>query len=140
MLWSVAAIGHGWAVGIGSISTDRLAVIRALVAVLTRSVRSSGLHRGRSRCLLRLRVLWPYDFCLGSANPGNFPASIKTVSEWFPKKERALATGIFNAGTNVGAWLTPLLVPVIVLAWGWYEAFIFTGILGFIWLLFWLDL
>jgi len=77
-------------------------------------------------------------FLLGLGEAGNFPASIKTVAEWFPKKERALATGIFNAGTNVGALATPLLVPAIVIAWGWYEAFIFTGIIGFIWLAFWL--
>jgi MFS transporter, ACS family, hexuronate transporter len=75
---------------------------------------------------------------LGEA--GNFPASIKTVAEWFPKKERALATGIFNAGTNVGALATPLIVPVITLAWGWEWAFILTGAVGFIWLFFWLLL
>src|SRR5215212_39689 len=77
-------------------------------------------------------------FALGLGEAGNFPAAIKTVAEWFPKRERALATGIFNAGTNVGALATPLLVPAIVIAWGWYEAFIFTGIIGFIWLAFWL--
>ena len=77
-------------------------------------------------------------FALGIGEAGNFPASIKTVAEWFPKKERALATGIFNAGTNVGALATPLIVPLIVIYWGWYEAFIITGLLGFIWLLFWI--
>jgi ACS family hexuronate transporter-like MFS transporter len=77
-------------------------------------------------------------FALGIGEAGNFPASIKTVAEWFPKKERALATGIFNAGTNVGALATPLIVPLIVIYWGWYEAFIITGLLGFIWLVFWL--
>ncbi len=58
-------------------------------------------------------------FVLGLGEAGNFPASIKTVAEWFPKKERALATGIFNSGTNVGALLTPLVVPWITLNWGW---------------------
>jgi ACS family hexuronate transporter-like MFS transporter len=77
-------------------------------------------------------------FLLGLGESGSFPASIKTVSEWFPKRERSLATGIFNAGTNVGALATPLLVPLIIARWGWYEAFIFTGGLGFIWLIFWL--
>jgi ACS family hexuronate transporter-like MFS transporter len=77
-------------------------------------------------------------FLLGIGEAGNFPAAIKTVAEWFPKKERALSTGIFNSGTNVGALATPLLVPIIVIAWGWYEAFIITGLLGFIWLAFWL--
>ncbi len=71
---------------------------------------------------------------------GNFPASIKTVAEWFPVRERALATGIFNAGTNVGAIITPLVVPWIALTWGWQAAFIATGSLGFIWLIFWLAI
>ncbi|HNU08102.1 MAG TPA: MFS transporter, partial [Pyrinomonadaceae bacterium] len=77
-------------------------------------------------------------FALGIGESGNFPASIKTVAEWFPKKERALATGIFNAGTNIGALVTPLAVPLIVAAYGWYEAFLITGALGFIWLVAWL--
>jgi MFS transporter, ACS family, hexuronate transporter len=76
-------------------------------------------------------------FMLGLGEAGNFPASIKTVAEWFPKKERALATGIFNSGTNIGALVTPLIVPVITLAWGWRWAFILTGAIGFIWLAFW---
>ena len=75
---------------------------------------------------------------LGVAESANFPGAIKTVAEWFPKKERALATGIFNAGTNTGAILTPLLVPWIALKWGWQWAFIATGSLGFVWLLLWL--
>ena len=79
-------------------------------------------------------------FVLGLGEAGNFPASIKTVAEWFPKKERALATGIFNSGTNVGALATPLLVPIITLAWGWQWAFILTGAVGFVWLAFWLML
>jgi ACS family hexuronate transporter-like MFS transporter len=77
---------------------------------------------------------------LGLGESGNFPGSIKAVAEWFPRKERALATGIFNAGSNVGAVLAPLLVPWITLTWGWEWAFIATGVLGFIWLLFWLVL
>ena len=79
-------------------------------------------------------------FALGLGEAGNFPAAIKTVAEWFPKKERALATGIFNAGTNVGAIVTPLSVPFIVGLWGWRWAFIITGALGFIWLVFWIAL
>lgn len=79
-------------------------------------------------------------FFLGLGEAGNFPAAIKTVAEWFPKKERALATGILNAGTNVGALVTPLAVPMITIAWGWRAAFIVTGAIGFIWLLAWLLL
>jgi len=77
---------------------------------------------------------------LGFGESGIFPASIKTTAEWFPQKERALATGIFNAGTNVGAIITPLVVPWITIHLGWRWAFIFTGLLGFVWLIFWLAL
>ena len=79
-------------------------------------------------------------FALGLGEAGNFPAAIKTVAEWFPKKERAFATGIFNSGTNIGALLTPLVVPWITLDWGWYWAFVITGALGFLWLVFWMPL
>ena len=77
---------------------------------------------------------------LGFGEAGVFPASIKTVAEWFPKKERAFATGIFNAGTNLGAIITPLVVPWITVHWGWRWAFVITGALGFVWLAFWLLL
>lgn len=77
---------------------------------------------------------------LGLGESANFPGAIKTVAEWFPKRERALAAGIFNAGTNTGAIITPLLVPWIALTWGWRWAFIATGGLGFVWLLLWLAL
>jgi ACS family hexuronate transporter-like MFS transporter len=74
---------------------------------------------------------------LGIGEGGGFPGSIKAVTEWFPKKERAFATGLFNAGTNVGAIATPLIVPVIVLTWGWQAAFIVTGLGGLLWLPIW---
>jgi ACS family hexuronate transporter-like MFS transporter len=74
---------------------------------------------------------------LGVSEAGNFPAAIKAVAEWFPKKERALATGIFNSGANIGAIAAPLTVPFIASAWGWQWAFIITGIFGFIWLILW---
>jgi MFS transporter, ACS family, hexuronate transporter len=77
-------------------------------------------------------------FALGVGESGNFPAAIKTVAEWFPTRERAFATGIFNAGSNVGAILTPIMVPWIALTWGWRAAFIATGALGFLWLAAWL--
>jgi ACS family hexuronate transporter-like MFS transporter len=77
-------------------------------------------------------------FFLGLGEAGNFPAAIKTVAEWFPKKERALATGILNSGTNVGALVTPFIVKMITDRWGWRAAFIVTGALGFIWLVMWL--
>lgn len=74
---------------------------------------------------------------LGITEAGNFPAAIKTVSEWFPKKERALATGIFNSGSNIGAIIAPLTVPYIASKLGWQWAFIITGLFGFIWLVCW---
>jgi len=79
-------------------------------------------------------------FALGLGEAGNFPASIKAVAEWFPRKERAFATGIFNSGTNIGALIAPLAVPWITLTWGWEWAFIATGALGFLWLVAWLAM
>ncbi len=75
---------------------------------------------------------------LGLGESGNFPVAIKSVAEWFPKKERAFATGIFNSGTNIGAVVAPIVIPWILGNYGWQEAFVWTGLLGFIWLIFWL--
>ncbi|MCR9062669.1 MAG: MFS transporter [Cytophagales bacterium] len=77
---------------------------------------------------------------LGLGEAGNYPAAAKTVAEWFPKKERALATGIFNAGTSVGVVVALLMVPPILANYGWHEVFWITGGLGFVWLIFWLWL
>lgn len=74
---------------------------------------------------------------LGVTEAGNFPAAIKTTAEWFPRKERALATGIFNSGSNIGAIIAPLTVPFIAQEWGWRSAFFITGAVGLIWLIFW---
>jgi ACS family hexuronate transporter-like MFS transporter len=79
-------------------------------------------------------------FALGFGESGVFPGSLKAVAEWFPKKERALATGIFNAGTNVGAALTPLIVPLIYVRWGWRGCFFAVGAIGFVGLALWLWL
>ncbi len=75
---------------------------------------------------------------LGLTESGNFPAAIKSTAEWFPKKERALATGIFNSGANIGAIIAPLSVPFIAVEWGWKWAFIITGSFGFIWIILWI--
>jgi ACS family hexuronate transporter-like MFS transporter len=77
---------------------------------------------------------------LGIAEGGNFPAAIKTVTEWFPKQQRAFATGLFNAGSNVGAVLCPLVVPWLARLWGWQSAFLATGGLGFLWVAVWLAI
>ena len=77
-------------------------------------------------------------FALGIGESANFPAAIKTVAYWFPRRERALATGLFNSGTNIGALVAPLMVPYLALHFGWRSAFIFTGALGFIWVVLWM--
>ena len=79
-------------------------------------------------------------FLLGAGEAGNFPAAIKAVAEWFPSRERALATGLFNAGPTIGAVIVPPLVVGLTFRWGWRAAFIFTGALGFLWLVFWVPL
>jgi ACS family hexuronate transporter-like MFS transporter len=76
---------------------------------------------------------------LGLGQGGNFPAALKTVAEWFPQRERSLAIGWFNAGTNVGAILTPLIVPFVLLAFGWQWCFVATGLLSILWLLIWIP-
>jgi ACS family hexuronate transporter-like MFS transporter len=78
-------------------------------------------------------------FALGLGEAGNFPAAIKTVAEWFPRRERAFATGIFNSGSNIGAIVAPHVVPFIAVRWGWQAAFLFTGVLSATWLVVWLS-
>lgn len=75
---------------------------------------------------------------LGLGEAGNFPVAIKATAEWFPKKERALATGIFNSGANIGAVVAPIMVPWVLGTYGWQEAFLITGAIGFVWLFFWI--
>ena len=96
--------------------------LAAMAQAMARSVFSFGVAR----------------FSLGVGEAGNFPGAIKAVAEWFPAKERALATGIFNTGSNVGPVIAPPLVIWLTLKWGWREAFLLTGSLGFIWLVLWL--
>ncbi|MGC2637096.1 MAG: MFS transporter [Acidobacteriaceae bacterium] len=76
-------------------------------------------------------------FCLGLGESGNFPAAIKTVAEWFPQRERSLATGIFNSGANVGAVLAPLIVPWVALHYSWRAAFLITGFFSMLWIAWW---
>jgi MFS transporter, ACS family, hexuronate transporter len=86
---------------------------------------------------------WSFGFwraALGLAEAGNFPAANKTIAEWFPKKERAFATGLYNSGANVGAIIAPLVVPFVARVWGWEWAFILTGAIGLTWLAFWYSL
>jgi ACS family hexuronate transporter-like MFS transporter len=117
-IWSLAAVAHAEAASIGPYAAAVLGVV--------------GLAY-----LPSVAGFIAVRFTLGLGESGSFPASIKTVAEWFPKRERALATGIFNSGTNVGALFVPLVVPTITLSFGWYWAFIATGLLGFLWLFLW---
>ena len=121
VIWSLAAIAHAEATVFGPVAAAALSMVG-----LSYTASVAGFMVAR--------------FALGIGEAGNFPAAIKVTAEWFPKRERALATGIFNSGTNVGAIATPLVVPWITLTWGWYWAFIVTGLLGFVWLAFWLPL
>lgn len=90
-------------------------------------------HAGASQ----LSQFFAVRVALGIGEGGNFPAGIKAVTEWFPKKERALATGIFNAGSNIGAIVTPIIAPMIMLVWGWQAAFLISGVIGLLWLIAW---
>jgi ACS family hexuronate transporter-like MFS transporter len=113
---------------LGSRKGFSLSVLVWSVAAMAHALASSVMGFSAARC------------ALGLGESGSFPASIKSVAEWFPKKERALATGIFNSGTNVGAVVTPLVVPWITVHYGWRMAFIATGAVGFLWLVAWLAL
>jgi len=127
VLWSLAAVGHAFADWLPWLKLPTLnldATTGFSVVLLSGAAAGFALAR----------------FALGLGEGGNFPACIKAVAEWFPRKERSLATGIFNSGTNVGALVTPLVVPIIVLHWGWQWAFIVTGLTGFVWVVGWLWL
>ncbi len=119
IIWSVGAILHAYAVNIGTLFTP----LAALLGFSTVSVSVLGFIIARA--------------VLGFGESGNFPAAIKTTAEYFPKKERSFATGIFNSGSNVGAILAPLTVPWIASHWGWEFTFWIIGAIGFIWLIFW---
>jgi ACS family hexuronate transporter-like MFS transporter len=109
---------------------DRIGVKRGLgAAVVTWSLASMAHALVRTATGFSLARA-----ALGVGESAIFPGSIKSVAEWFPKRERALAAGLFNAGTNTGAIVAPLVVPYIALRWGWQWAFIATGVLGFFWL------
>lgn len=118
VIWSLAAIMHAYAIEIGSAFSG---VFSAFGLVIPVSI--IGFMVSRT--------------VLAFGESGNFPAAIKATAEYFPKKERSFATGIFNSGANVGAILAPLTVPWIALRWGWQAAFIMIGAIGFLWIIFW---
>lgn len=120
VIWSLAAIVHAFAIPIG----EGLSSVLGWTGITVFSVSVIGFMFSRA--------------ILAFGEAGNFPAAIKATAEYFPKKERSLATGIFNSGANVGAILAPLTVPWIRLHWGWEWAFIIMGLIGFAWLALWL--
>lgn len=120
VLWSLGAMLHAWAIPMGNV------LIKTLGWIGLAAVPVSVLGFIVSRAVL----------AIGEA--GNFPAAIKATAEYFPKRERSYATGIFNSGANIGAVLAPLSVPWIESKWGWEAAFIVIGVIGFIWLFFWI--
>jgi ACS family hexuronate transporter-like MFS transporter len=119
VIWSLAAIVHAFAIPIG----ESISTILGWAGIAGFSVSVLGFMFSRS--------------VLAFGEAGNFPAAIKATAEYFPKKERSFATGIFNSGSNVGAILAPLTVPWIRINWGWEAAFIIMGGIGFLWLILW---
>jgi ACS family hexuronate transporter-like MFS transporter len=125
--------GYAWAIVIWSVG----AIIHALAIPMGEGIMSVLGWAGIAAVPVSVIGFMFARAVLGFGESGNFPAAIKATAEWFPKKERALATGIFNSGTNIGAIVAPLSVPFIAVAWGWKWAFIITGAIGFIWLVLW---
>jgi len=119
VVWSLGAILHAYALPVGEVFSNVL----AWVGIAAVPVSIAGFMLSRA--------------VLGFGESGNFPAAIKATAEYFPKKERSFATGIFNSGSNVGAILAPITVPWIADHWGWQSAFIIIGAVGFIWMFFW---
>ncbi|QNK63855.1 MFS transporter [Pedobacter sp. PAMC26386] len=119
IIWCLGAILHAKAIFLG----EGLSAMLAVLGITGISVSVLGFICARA--------------VLGFGESGNFPAAIKATAEYFPKKERSLATGVFNSGANVGAILAPLTVPWIAEKWGWESAFMIIGAIGFIWLFFW---
>jgi MFS transporter, ACS family, hexuronate transporter len=120
VIWSIGAMMHAWAIPIGG----GVATLLGWIGVAAVPVSILGFMVSRA--------------VLAIGEAGNFPAAIKATAEYFPKKERSFATGIFNSGANVGAILAPLTVPWIAKNWGWQSAFLIIGAVGFFWMAFWL--
>jgi ACS family hexuronate transporter-like MFS transporter len=122
IVWSIGAIMHAYSLPVGT----AFSTFMVWIGVGAVPISIAGFMLSRA--------------VLGFGESGNFPAAIKAVAEYFPKKERSLATGIFNSGSNVGAILAPLTVPVIAEYYGWEFAFILVGAIGFLWVIFWVLL
>jgi MFS transporter, ACS family, hexuronate transporter len=136
--WMTGAFQMAYAIGflIAGRLTDRLGIRKAFaIAIVLWSFAAMG--PGLASSVVTLTVAM---FILGLGEAANFPACIKTVAEWFPKRERALATGLFNSGANIGNMVVPAIVPLAIALFTWRGAFVVGGCLGLIWLVFWLWL
>jgi ACS family hexuronate transporter-like MFS transporter len=123
-VWSIATMAHGAAAWFPWLRFPAVSIDPPAIALLGGATAGFAIAR----------------VVLGLGEAGNFPAAVKAASEWFPRKERSLAVGIFNSGSNVGALLAPLFIPWITLVYGWEFTFVFIGLLGFVWLAGWLLL
>lgn len=143
--WMGSKRGFLWAIGVWSVG----ACLHAVCGLVTESY--VGLHSaaelagatGDIAVVIATVSMYSFLFArciLALGEAGNFPAAIKVTAEYFPKKDRAYATSIFNAGASIGALIAPLSIPLLAAAWGWEMAFIIIGALGFIWMGFWLFL
>jgi ACS family hexuronate transporter-like MFS transporter len=134
--WMTGAFQLAYAAGflIAGRLTDRLGIRKAFaIAIVLWSIAAMG--PGAASSVLTLTIAM---FMLGLGEAANFPACIKTVAEWFPKRERALATGLFNSGANIGNMVVPAIVPFALAWFTWRGAFVVGGSLGLVWLCFWL--
>lgn len=140
--WLGTKKGYLWAIGIWSLG----ACMHAFCGIVTEAVAGLGsaaeLVRATGDAVVLISTVSMYCFLvarsvLAIGESGNFPAAIKTTAEYFPKKDRAFATSIFNAGASIGALIAPLTIPLLAKAYGWEMAFIIIGILGFIWMGVW---
>lgn len=140
--WLGTKKGYLWAIGIWSLG----ACMHAFCGIVTEAVAGLGsaaeLVRATGDAVVLISTVSMYCFLvarsvLAIGESGNFPAAIKTTAEYFPKKDRAFATSIFNAGSSIGALIAPLTIPLLAKAYGWEMAFIIIGVLGFIWMGVW---
>lgn len=137
--------GYAWAITIWSLGACIHAVCGIFTEWYTGIENAEGLINASGEIVKTISLVSLIAFIfariiLAVGEAGNFPSAVKATAEYFPKKDRAFATGIFNSGSNVGAILAPLTVPFIASRWGWEVAFLIVGAIGFIWLAFWLYL
>ena len=132
-VWSLAAVMHagcGWA----TMKIEGIGSIEALKAVESGSALALSISTVSVYLFLGCRAL------LAVGESGNFPAAIKVTAQYFPKKDRAFATAVFNSGASIGALVAPLCIPLLAKMWGWEMAFVIIGALGFVWMGFWAEL